>query len=90
MRKEILPSLFLSTKTSETNGGRMLPQLRQKWVCIAVYQLLQLLKYLTVVIKEKIMFNKVFGIGKGSECSSQKHKQNPQAHSEVWSWENVL
>lgn len=59
---------FLEQRDLKQRGAEYLPQLRQKRVCVAVHHLLGCLEYLAVVIKNKVMFNRVVGIGKDSEC----------------------
>lgn len=56
---------FLEQRDLKQRGAEYLPQKR---VCVAVHHLLGCLEYLAVVIKNKVMFNRVVGIGKNSEC----------------------
>lgn len=59
---------FLEQRDLKQRGADYLPQLGQKWVCVAAHHLFGCLEYLSVVIKNKVMFNRVVGIAKDSEC----------------------
>lgn len=63
---------FLEQRDLKQRGAEYLPQRGQKWVCVVVHHLLGCLEYLTVIIKNKVMFNTVVGHREGLRMSKIK------------------